>query len=132
MDDRGDRRVPPTAAVLAELQRLDETVAAMTVEAQMLRYELAEERGRVTAVTNAIRALVVALALVVAIGVGMLALIWGNRQAIRSSERTYDYLVQCTTPGPRTPTPADPRTGHACWDQLVGRRSVPPPALPPP
>lgn len=98
----------------------------------MLRYELAEERGRVGAITSVVKALVAALVLVGLVGIAMLTLLWGNRTAIRSSERTYSYLVECTTPGPRKPTPDDPTTGHACWDTLVANRGVTQPPPPPP
>lgn len=35
-----------------------------------------------------------------------------------------DLLVDCVTPGPRTPTPDDPTTGHPCWDRLRDPRPM--------
>lgn len=36
----------------------------------------------------------------------------------RSNGEAVSLLKECTTPGPRTPTQDDPRTGNACYDRL--------------
>lgn len=58
----------------------------------------------------------VVLCVVLAAAVIGMGVTWTVQQA-RSAQSTRDYLVDCTTPGPKTPTPEDPTTGHACYDQ---------------
>lgn len=58
-------------------------------------------------------------AIVVAVMLGgavvfMLTTALGNQSTLLDVQ---DELIHCTQPGPNKPSPADPNTGHACYDR---------------
>lgn len=64
------------------------------------------------------------LAVVLCILLGAAAIGLGVGWLVRfahNAQQTREYLVECTTPGPRPPTRDDPRTGHACYDEGQAR-----------
>jgi hypothetical protein len=80
---------------------------------------------------------------VVILVVGLVANLWGAYRSTQAANRAADIgaaakalgaqnnailgrFDACTLPGPRQPTPEDPRTGHGCYDdqQALLRRFV--------
>lgn len=56
--------------------------------------------------------------LVVAVAVSILVfLAIVNNSLLRGIDQVQTDIRECTTQGPRTPTPADPGTGHDCYDE---------------
>lgn len=104
---------PGTSGNQVDVDRLAENVIAMTAEARMLRHEVAKEkRARVATLT--VTGVVFLILLVFG---GMLVWIGlSNRETVTQVGLTQDYIIECTTPGTRVPTKADPTTGHPCWD----------------
>lgn len=93
---------------------MDEHVTSMTAEAQMLRYEVREQRKRMSYLAFMVTA-------VIAFGAVLMIVAVINRSTLAKIDQTQEYLIECTTPGPTTPTPADPRTGHPCFDAAQRR-----------
>lgn len=104
----GDRRrtAPDLAAAVA---LLDEHVTTMTAEAAMLRHEVSQQKVRSTVIGFILGG-------VILFGAILLTIAAANRATLNRVDLTQDYLVECTTPGPRTPTAEDPSTGHPCFD----------------
>lgn len=65
--------------------------------------------------------------------VGSILLIMGGVTSVSTfvllthADGDREYLIQCTTPGPKEPTKEDPSTGHECYDgaqQRVGQAVI--------
>lgn len=96
---------------------LDEHVITMTTEAEMLRYEVSRQKERGTR-------LAYVMGVVIVFGALMLMLMLWNRATLTKVQFTQEYLIECTTPGPRTPTSKDYRTGNACYDRGTERTNA--------
>lgn len=95
---------------LATRQELEDKVTAL--EGDIARQRDRDRRRLIVAVL-ALGGVLVALFVCVAL---LLATAATNRA-------NGEYLRECTTPGTRTPTAADPRTGHGCYDDGQQRQS---------
>lgn len=104
------------AAVLESLEATRTALGTLTerIEGLASKEELdavkEDQAKRSRRIRLAFVAVAVVIGLVMLAGVGISAIVQDNRKTNR-------LLVECTTPGPRTPTAADPTTGHACYDE---------------
>lgn len=83
-------------------------------------------RADVQRLTNTVRLLVWVVAvqtLLVAALAGLVVFLFVTRdttvKTLKAGTATLGILQGCLSPGPRTPTLDDPRTGNACFDQIT-------------
>lgn len=101
------------AAVEEASAKLDQLATRQELEDKVAKLESdqAEQRRR-----DRNRLLAAAGALIVFLGILFVCV--GLLLSMASTNRaTGDYLRECTTPGPRSPTAEDPSTGHPCYDR---------------